>query len=99
LANGFFEGRDGHEGGRGEEAGSEISVGFEFFAEAEETLFWADGAGAPFLQKLLAWRCSEMRRVKHTGPPIAPRRIASAPFAAARASSVRGVPWASIEAC
>ena len=32
-----------------------------------------------------------------TGPPIAPRKIASADFAAARASSVRGSPVASIE--
>ena len=35
----------------------------------------------------------------HTGPPIAPRRTASASLAAARASSVRGEPVASMEAC
>ena len=33
-----------------------------------------------------------------TGPPIAPKRTASAFFAAARASSVRGEPVASMEA-
>lgn len=37
--------------------------------------------------------------VEHTGPPIAPRRMASALRAASRASSVRGTPVASIEAC
>ena len=34
-----------------------------------------------------------------TGPPIAPRRMASAAFAALSASSVKGEPVASIEAC
>lgn len=36
--------------------------------------------------------------VPHFGPPIAPRRTASAAFAASRASDVRGEPVASIEA-
>lgn len=35
--------------------------------------------------------------VPHFGPPMAPRRTASADLAAVRASDVRGVPWASIE--
>lgn len=34
-----------------------------------------------------------------TGPPIAPRMTAFADFAAERASSVRGVPCASMEHC
>ena len=34
-----------------------------------------------------------------TGPPIAPRITALAFLAAERASSVRGVPWASMEHC
>ena len=33
----------------------------------------------------------------YLGPPIAPRRIASADAAAESAVSVRGVPWASME--
>ena len=37
-------------------------------------------------------------KARRTGPPIAPRRTASAFLAAARASSVRGEPVASIEA-
>ena len=37
--------------------------------------------------------------VPHLGPPIAPRRIASADLAASRALAVRGSPVASIEAC
>jgi len=37
--------------------------------------------------------------VPYFGPPIAPRRIAWAFCAALRASSVSGVPWASIEHC
>jgi len=36
--------------------------------------------------------------VPHFGPPIAPRRTASAALAAARALVVRGSPVASIEA-
>lgn len=36
---------------------------------------------------------------KCTGPPMAPRRTASAFLAAVRASSVRGLPVASMEAC
>lgn len=36
--------------------------------------------------------------MRHTGPPIAPRRTASAFLAAASASSVRGEPVASMEA-
>lgn len=35
---------------------------------------------------------------ERTGPPIAPKRIASASFAALRASSVSGEPVTSIEA-
>ena len=35
--------------------------------------------------------------VPHLGPPMAPRRTASAAFAAESVSSVRGVPWASME--
>jgi hypothetical protein len=37
--------------------------------------------------------------VPYLGPPIAPRRTACADLAAERAESVRGVRWASIEAC
>jgi hypothetical protein len=37
--------------------------------------------------------------VPHFGPPMAPRRIASADLAASRACVVRGSPVASIEAC
>lgn len=36
--------------------------------------------------------------VPHLGPPTAPRRTASADWAAERAESVRGFSWASIEA-
>ena len=36
--------------------------------------------------------------MRRTGPPIAPKRTASAFLAAARASSVRGDPVASMEA-
>lgn len=39
-----------------------------------------------------------MRECSRTGPPMAPRRTASAFFAALRASSVRGDPVASIDA-
>lgn len=38
-------------------------------------------------------------RAELTGPPMAPRKTASADLAVARASSVRGLPVASIEAC
>jgi hypothetical protein len=66
-------------------------------------LFWADGAGSPFLDVFVSMRRSIAKarggEGERTGPPIAPRRIASAPFAAASAASVSGVPWASIEAC
>lgn len=37
--------------------------------------------------------------VPHFGPPMAPRRTASADLAASRAAFVRGSPVASIEAC
>lgn len=37
--------------------------------------------------------------VPHFGPPMAPRRTASAALAASRAAVVRGSPVASIEAC
>ena len=37
-------------------------------------------------------------KARRTGPPIAPKRTASAFLAAARASSVRGEPVASMEA-
>ena len=37
--------------------------------------------------------------VPHFGPPIAPRRTASADLAASRAAAVRGSPVASIEHC
>ena len=37
-------------------------------------------------------------KARRTGPPIAPKRTASAFLAAVRASSVRGEPVASIEA-
>lgn len=40
----------------------------------------------------------EDRSGECTGPPMAPRRTASAFLAAARASSVRGLPVASMEA-
>lgn len=50
-ANGFFEGRSRDEGRGGEGAGAEVAECGEGFAEGEEALFGADGAGAPFLCK------------------------------------------------
>jgi len=43
--------------------------------------------------------CEGCERIERTGPPIAPRNTASAFLAAVRASSVSGMPLASIEAC
>lgn len=98
AADGFLQGRDGDEGGRGEGARPQVAEGGEGFAEGEEALLGADGAGAPFLWfgvlgSLVGWEIEG----ELTGPPIAPRMIASAFFAAVRASSVRGEPVASIE--
>ena len=44
----FLEGADLGEGGGGEGAGAEVAEGVELFAEFEEALFRADGAGAVF---------------------------------------------------
>ncbi|KAG9755137.1 hypothetical protein KCU59_g165, partial [Aureobasidium melanogenum] len=58
------------------------------------------GLSSPFLLFLVR-RCGWRGKFggERTGPPMAPRRTASADFAALRASSVRGTPCASIEAC
>lgn len=45
------------------------------------------------------WEGMEGWECRRTGPPMAPRRTASAFLAAFKASSVRGEPVASIEAC
>ena len=37
------------EGGGGKVAGTKVAEGGHFFAQFEDTLFWADGAGSPFL--------------------------------------------------
>ena len=37
------------EGGGGKVAGTQVAEGGHFFAQFEDTLFWADGAGSPFL--------------------------------------------------
>lgn len=110
----LFERGDGGEGVGGEVAGAEVAEGVEFFAEFEEALFGADGTGAVFLfveeVSGSAWgegvygggkRWGGRRREsrgRRTGPPMAPKRTASAFLAAARASSVRGEPVASMEA-
>ena len=98
----LFERGDGGQGVGGEVAGAQVAEGAEFLAELEEALFGADGARAVFLWggTGLGW-CLEGGRGgagRCTGPPIAPRRTASAFLAAARASSVRGEPVASMEA-
>jgi len=49
FADGFFEWRFGDERRCGEETGSKVAECLELFAEFEETLFRADGTGAPFL--------------------------------------------------
>ena len=99
LAHGLFERRGGDQRGRGEEAGPQIAKRGHLLAELEETLFRSDGAGAPFLRSPSAQECRASREERgRTGPPMAPRRTASALLAAARASSVSGFPWASMEA-
>ena len=37
------------EGGGGKVAGTKVAEGGHFFAQFEDTLFWADGASSPFL--------------------------------------------------
>ena len=54
--------------------------------------YWMEGGVRVCLEGFCA------ARGRSTGPPIAPRRTASAFLAAARASSVRGDPVASMEA-
>lgn len=96
-----FERRDVDEGVRGEVAGAQVAEGVHFFAELEEALLRADGAGAPFLeaQKMYErWVWGGSLGESLTGPPIAPRITASAFLAAVRASSLNGSPVASIEA-
>ncbi len=98
----LFERGDGGEGVGGEVAGAQVAEGGELFAELQEALFGADGSCAVFLGggggvSVLEGRGWE-RDGRSTGPPIAPRRTASADLAAARASSVRGEPVASMEA-
>lgn len=103
AGDGFFERGGGEEGGRGEEAGAQVAEGLELFAEAEDALFGADGTGAPFLwrsrERISECGGIEVVQVKgrRTGPPMAPRMIASASLAALRAESVNGSPVASIE--
>ena len=46
-----FEGGDFNEGVGGEVAGAQVSERVHFFAELEEALLRADGAGAPFLEQ------------------------------------------------
>jgi hypothetical protein len=48
CADFFLEGADLGEGRGGEGARPEVAEGVELFAEFEETLFWAGGAGAVF---------------------------------------------------
>lgn len=56
--------------------------------------FWVGVWG----QSLLGGNLGRDGMERRTGPPIAPKRTASAFLAAARASSVRGEPVASMEA-
>ena len=110
AADGFFEGGDGGEGVGGEVARAEVAKGIQFFTELEEALFRADGACSVFLRMGKrgvsvgsAWKGGLYEkgrggRARRTGPPIAPKRTASAFLAAARASSVRGEPVASMDA-
>lgn len=84
-----------------EVAGPQVTEGGHFFAQFEETLFGADGTRAPFLFIPLlsaSVMCMFVLRHWRTGPPMAPKRTASAFFAAFKASSVRGLPVASIDA-
>ena len=105
LDDRLFERRGGDEGFRGEEARPQVAERRHFLAELEDALFRADGAAvAPFLYPIDERLDSsvlggEFREGKRTGPPIAPRKTASAVFAAWRASSVNGEPVASIDAC
>jgi hypothetical protein len=82
----------------GEEAGSQVAEGAEFFSELQNALFRADLAGSPFLQ-VSALARAQSRSSERTGPPTAPRMMASAAFAAAKASSVSGLLCASMEHC
>ena len=49
AADGLFERGDGGQGVGGEVAGAQVAEGLELFAQFEEALFGADGAGAVFL--------------------------------------------------
>lgn len=94
--------------GSGEVAGTQVAECAHLLAQTEDTLLGTDGAGAPFLlmKKLTIsiWFPHvlhvriRMKGIERTGPPMAPRRTASAFLAASRASSVRGEPVASMEA-
>jgi len=53
--DGGFERGGVDEAVRGEETGAQVAVGLELFAQLEDALFGADGAGAPFL-------CAGMRQ-------------------------------------
>ena len=100
----LFERGDGGKGVGCEVAGAQVAECVEFFAELEEALFGADGTGPVFLlggrgvRVCLEEFCAGAGG-RNTGPPIAPRRTASAFLAAVRASSVRGDPVASMDAC
>ena len=85
--------------GRGEVAWAQVSECAHLLAQLQDALLGANGACAPFLYAReyggFMVVCGGFRR---TGPPMAPRRTASAFLAASRASSVRGEPVASMEA-
>lgn len=89
------------QGRGGEVARAQVAECAHFFAQLQETLLRADGAGAPFLfaELVVGGDGENGGGGGCTGPPMAPRRTASAFLAAVRASSVRGLPVASMEAC
>ena len=68
AADMLFERRDGGQGVGGEIAGAQVAEGGEFFAELEEALFWADGAGAVFLlQRIMSGVLFGRNAVEGTG--------------------------------
>ena len=103
TADGLFERGAGHETFGCKGAGTEVTECGEGFAEGEKTLFGADGTRAPFLFVAecasVGYQFADGVSEERTGPPMAPRMMASADLAAVRASSVSGLPVASMEHC
>lgn len=87
---------------RGEVAGSQVAESAHLLAQAQDTLLGTHRASAPFLfmtvREYVVSRVFFGGCVERTGPPMAPRSTASAFLAASRASSVKGEPFASMEA-